>query len=98
MNRRLTWENGLFPRRMPACGNPLTSHHHCDHVVESKRYDGRTTAGRASDDLGAVFAPFEMLGPFPQPRIKQSYLLSTERIARALECPSLWQSFLMFRE
>ena len=86
MNPAFGLRVGSFLRRMPARCNPLASHHHCNGVVESKRYDSRTPAGRASDDLGAVFAPFEILRPFPQPRIKQSYLLSSERIEPASLC------------
>lgn len=75
----------LFLRRMPARRNPLTSHHHRDRVVESKRNDCRSSTSRRADDLSAVHTPFEMLLPFPEPRIEQSYLLSSDWI----EPPSL---------
>lgn len=75
----------LFLRRVPARRKPLTSHHHCDRVVESQRDDCRSSTSRTSDDLSAVLAPFEMLLPFPEPRIEQSDLLSSDRI----EPPSL---------
>ena len=73
----------LFRRRMPARRNPLTSHHHCDRVVEAKRNDCRASTSRTADDLSAVLAPFEMPPPFAEPRIEQSYLLSSDRIERS---------------
>jgi hypothetical protein len=71
---------------MPAGRDPLGPDHHRNRVIESKRDDGRASAGCAADNPSAVLAPQELPRLALTSRIEQSYLLCGERIEGARLC------------
>lgn len=66
---------------MPSGAHPVPPHHQSNFVVEVQRHHRSASAGGATNDFSAVFAPFEMTAPALRARVEEFDAPAGKRVA-----------------